>query len=69
MVCSGNSADEDQAALARLAFLPLPLMIAFGHHVDTLEYIAILIAGEGENTAFERKIFWPSLATGSAATA
>src|SRR5206468_12861687 len=43
------AADEDDAALARLAVLPLPLMIAFQHHVHALEHVAVVIADEGKD--------------------
>src|SRR5437763_5442219 len=43
------AADEDDAALARLAVLPFSLMIAFQHHVHALEHVAIVIAGEGKD--------------------
>src|ERR1700756_1412757 len=41
--------DEDKPALARLAILPLPLMIALQHHVHALEDVAVVIALEGED--------------------
>src|SRR6516164_7280669 len=42
------AANEDDAAFALLAVLPFPLMIAFQHHMHTLEDIAVIIAGEGK---------------------
>src|ERR1700758_4175575 len=41
--------DEDKPALARLAILPLPLMIALQHHVYALEDVAVVVALEGED--------------------
>src|SRR5882757_2530118 len=43
------AADEDKPAFARLAVLPLPLMVALEHHVDALEHVAVIVVGEGEN--------------------
>ena len=44
------AADEDEAALARLAVLPGPLMIALQHHVHALKHVAIVIVAEGQNS-------------------
>src|SRR5215471_18069036 len=41
--------DKDEAAFARLALPPFPLVIALQHHVHALEHIAVLVAGEGQN--------------------
>ena len=41
--------DEDEAALARFAVLPCPLVIAFQHHVHALKDVAVVIVAEGEN--------------------
>src|SRR5204863_2028969 len=43
------AADEDDAAFAALAVLPLPLVIAFQHHVHALEHVAVIVVGEGED--------------------
>src|SRR5437762_1757366 len=43
------TADEDEAALAPFVVFPLPLMIALQHHMDALEHIAVVVAGEGED--------------------
>src|SRR4051812_38264471 len=43
------AADEDEAALARLAVLPGALVIALQHHVHALEHITVFIAAEGED--------------------
>src|ERR1041385_7195609 len=43
------AADEDDAAFAPLIRLPLPLMIAFQHHVHALEHVAVVVVGESEN--------------------
>src|SRR6267154_3442363 len=43
------AADEDKPTFARLAVLPLPLMVALEHHVDALKHIAVIVVGEGEN--------------------
>jgi len=57
MICSGNSrADEDKTALARLAVLPRPLVIALEHHVHALEHVTVVIVAEGQ-MPLERKIF------------
>src|ERR1700730_11869826 len=44
------AADEDEAALARFAVLPGPLVIALQHHVHALKDIAVVIVAEGENS-------------------
>src|SRR5207302_1723280 len=44
------AADEDDAAFAALAVLPLPLVIALQHHVHALEHVAIVVVSEGEDT-------------------
>src|SRR5258706_7993998 len=41
--------DEDEAAFAQLPVLPLTLMIALEHHVHTLEHVAVIVAGKGED--------------------
>src|SRR3979411_382720 len=41
--------DENEAALARFAVLPPALMVALQHHVDALEHVAVVVAGEGED--------------------
>ena len=43
------AADEDEAALALLAVLPFPLVVALQHHVDALEDVAVVIVVEGED--------------------
>src|SRR3954454_24380886 len=43
------AADEDEAALALLAGLPRPLMIAVEDHVHALEHEALVVVLEGED--------------------
>src|SRR3979490_473871 len=43
------AADKDKTALARFTVLPPALMVTLQHHVDALEHIAIVVAGEGED--------------------
>ena len=50
IICSGNSRPMKTTRLSRaLAVLPLPLMIAFQHHVHALEHVAVVIVGEGQD--------------------
>src|SRR4029077_10302487 len=41
--------DEYEAAFARLTVFPPALMVALEHHVDALEHVAVVVAGEGED--------------------
>src|ERR1700743_943940 len=41
--------DEDEAAFARLAVFPGPLMIALPHHVHALEDVAVVVIAEFGN--------------------
>src|SRR5262245_63507517 len=41
--------DEDDPALAPLAILPFPLVVALQHHVHALEDVAVVIVAEGED--------------------
>src|SRR5256885_17201035 len=41
--------DENEAAFARFIIFPLTLMIALEHHVDALEHVAVVVAGESED--------------------
>src|SRR3979409_606305 len=43
------AADEDETAMARLAVLPGPLVIALQHHVHALKHIAVVVVAEGQN--------------------
>src|SRR6476646_6068550 len=43
------AADEDEAALARFALLPGPLVITLQHHMHALKDIAVVIVAEGKN--------------------
>src|SRR5215510_7009442 len=43
------AADKDDPALAPLAVLPSPLVIALQHHVHALENVAVVIVAEGED--------------------
>src|SRR4051812_22996834 len=43
------AADEDEAALALLAGLPRPLVIAVENHVHALEHEALVVILEGED--------------------
>ena len=50
IICSGNSRPMKTRRLSRgFAVLPLTLMIALEHHVDALEHVAVVVAGEGED--------------------
>src|SRR5580704_10613974 len=41
--------DEDEAALPRLVILPFPLVVALQHHMHTLEDVAVVVTGKGED--------------------